>query len=191
MLKAKCPKCGKDYYGWALRQPEQLTCTECGARLEVANDDAAASRDKKKTMMGQENKHAASRCCRWQHILIITALLILTILIGCSNANQAEQDKIVVECAEQILWDYSYIYTPEWGFKSCEDSHKAFLIDLALDDIFLFEDKHPFLENDSFIAEKGFDSYIAFKANYYRRWFDWGRLPPKEIIERAGLSEES
>jgi hypothetical protein len=100
---------------------------------------------------------------------------------GCISSEEkikAEEDKIVVECAEPILWDFSYTYTPEWGFISGEDSHTAFLIDLATDDIFLFEDKHPFQE---------FDNYIEFKADYYREWFGWGKLPPEDIMEKCGV----
>lgn len=31
--KAKCPSCGKEYYGWALKY--QVCHCECGCQLEV------------------------------------------------------------------------------------------------------------------------------------------------------------
>ncbi|GAI80592.1 unnamed protein product, partial [marine sediment metagenome] len=100
-----------------------------------------------------------------------TALL-LAVIIGlisgvfsCASPQEkirAEEDKIVVECAELMLWDFSYIASPE--LRSPRASHIDFLSLLAKDGIFLFEDTHPFLDNDSFISEKGkrYDNYISF-----------------------------
>jgi len=113
----------------------------------------------------------------------ITIIIVITALLGCAPSAEeirAEEDRIVVDCAEPILWDYSYTYIPEWGFRSREDSHRAFQIYLAsADNIFLFEDEHPF---------KDYDNYIGFKADFYREFFDWGRLPPEDIMQKCGVS---
>jgi len=34
MLEGTCKKCGKKYYGWALKQPEHRVC-DCGGEIEV------------------------------------------------------------------------------------------------------------------------------------------------------------
>jgi len=36
MLQGTCPNCGTRYYGWALREPENRTCGDCGAELIIA-----------------------------------------------------------------------------------------------------------------------------------------------------------
>ena len=115
--------------------------------------------------------------------LTLTLVLIVSLIVvpACASSEErikAEEDKIVVECAEQMLWDFSYTYTPPWGYESPEDSHEAFLIELASDDIFLFEDEHPFEE---------FDNYVTFKADFYRNMFEWGRLPPEDVMEKCGI----
>lgn len=118
-------------------------------------------------------------------LLTIVSICLITPIFGCVSPSQkmkAEEDKIVVEHAEAILWEFSYIYTPPWGFRSFEDSNRAFQIELAMDDIFFFEEEHPFIPEE-------FDNYIKFKADYYREWFNWGRLPPEDIMEKAGVSE--
>ena len=38
MLAGKCPKCGKIYFGWALRFPRHQVCSNCGAGLEILED---------------------------------------------------------------------------------------------------------------------------------------------------------
>ena len=38
MLEGKCPKCGAQYYGWALRWPRHQTCGKCGVGLEITMD---------------------------------------------------------------------------------------------------------------------------------------------------------
>ena len=38
MLKGKCPKCGKVYYGWALKAPRNQFCNICGLGLEITDD---------------------------------------------------------------------------------------------------------------------------------------------------------
>ncbi|GAJ11090.1 unnamed protein product [marine sediment metagenome] len=111
---------------------------------------------------------------------LMLIICLISPICGCQPSEEerirAEEDRIVVECAESMLWEFSHIYTPEWGFISYEDSRKAFLIELAMDDIFLFEDEHPF-------TPKEFDNYIQFKADYYREFFQWERLPPEDIIQ--------
>ncbi|MBA7608646.1 hypothetical protein ES703_15825 [subsurface metagenome] len=113
-------------------------------------------------------------------LLVMLIICLVSAVWGCQLSEEervrAEEDRIVVECAESMLWEFSHIYTPEWGFISYEDSRKAFLIELALDDIFLFEDEHPF-------TPKEFDNYIKYKADFYREMFNWGRLPPEDIIK--------
>ena len=114
-------------------------------------------------------------------LLLVTMLILLAIgLVACEFPEAkriAQENQIVVECAEPILWDFSYIASPEFG--SLETSHIDFLSLLATDDIFLFEDEHPF---------KVYDDYIAFKADYYREWFAWGNLPPEDIMRKCGVS---
>ena len=114
--------------------------------------------------------------------ILLTLSVVFIICLVCAGCGRqlseeerirAEEDRIVVECAESILWESWYIYIPERDLIPCEDSRKAFLIDLALYDIFLFEDEHPF---------KDYGNYIQFKADYYREFFQWGRLPPQDKI---------
>lgn len=119
---------------------------------------------------------------RLRSTLILVLIIGLIVVSGCVSSEEkikAEEDKIVVECAEPILWDLSYTYTPDWGYKSPEDSHEAFLIELGTDDIFLFEDEHPFEECDN---------YTTFKADFYRNMLEWGRLPPEDVMEKCGVA---
>ena len=37
MLVGKCAKCGKQYIGWALSQPEHQYCDDCGIKLIIRN----------------------------------------------------------------------------------------------------------------------------------------------------------
>lgn len=37
MLKGKCPKCGKVYYGWALKVPRNQFCNTCGVGLKITD----------------------------------------------------------------------------------------------------------------------------------------------------------
>ena len=124
-------------------------------------------------------------------IIIVIAFVGLAIYFGSglmqSTTGISEDDEIVVSCAEAILWDYSYTYIPEWGYRSPDDSHKAFLIDLAMDDIFLYEEHHPFVENErAWLKSEGYSNYIAFKAAHYRDMFNWDILPPTEIMFTTG-----
>ena len=38
MLQGTCPTCGISYYGWALINPDQQECDECGGLLQIAVD---------------------------------------------------------------------------------------------------------------------------------------------------------
>jgi hypothetical protein len=38
MLEGRCPKCGNNYVGWALRFPRNQSCSNCGAALEIFED---------------------------------------------------------------------------------------------------------------------------------------------------------
>jgi len=38
MLEGKCPKCGTQYFGWALQWPRHQTCSKCGIGLEITQD---------------------------------------------------------------------------------------------------------------------------------------------------------
>ena len=116
-------------------------------------------------------------------VMVAVAFIIYIGIFASPKVNQ--DDQIVVTCAEAILWDYSYTYTPEWGYVSPDDSHVAFLVELASDDIFLCEEHHPFIENEGgWLKLQGYSSYTAFKADYYRNIFDWGNLPPAQIMNR-------
>jgi hypothetical protein len=37
MLKGKCPKCGKIYYGYGLRSPRNQVCGICGVGLKITD----------------------------------------------------------------------------------------------------------------------------------------------------------
>ena len=38
MLEGKCPKCGYQCFGWALRFPRHQLCPKCGVGLEITED---------------------------------------------------------------------------------------------------------------------------------------------------------
>jgi len=38
MIEGKCPKCGQRYYGWALLQPRNQSCSKCGTGLLITED---------------------------------------------------------------------------------------------------------------------------------------------------------
>jgi len=38
MIEAKCPKCRKKFFGWALAEPKPHTCDDCGATLTITRD---------------------------------------------------------------------------------------------------------------------------------------------------------
>jgi len=38
VLKGRCPKCGRCYFGWALRFPKDQMCSNCGTALEIFKD---------------------------------------------------------------------------------------------------------------------------------------------------------
>jgi len=39
MLKAKCPKCGAQYVGWALSNLQNRKCSKCGEHLVVISEE--------------------------------------------------------------------------------------------------------------------------------------------------------
>ena len=41
-LIGKCPKCGEQYYGWALNNPDERCCEVCGCSLEIYSYKDAA-----------------------------------------------------------------------------------------------------------------------------------------------------
>jgi hypothetical protein len=36
MLQGICPRCGAQFYGWALKSPEYQDCNRCGAWLDIS-----------------------------------------------------------------------------------------------------------------------------------------------------------
>jgi hypothetical protein len=38
LLKGRCPKCGAQYYGWTLLNPQNQTCERCGIVLEISEE---------------------------------------------------------------------------------------------------------------------------------------------------------
>ena len=38
MLEGKCPKCGRQFYGWALLQPRNQSCPKCGVGLLITEN---------------------------------------------------------------------------------------------------------------------------------------------------------
>ena len=38
MIEGVCPKCGQRYYGWALLQPRNQSCSKCGVGLLITED---------------------------------------------------------------------------------------------------------------------------------------------------------
>ena len=43
MPEGRCPKCGLQYHGWALRNPRHQTCPKCGRGLEIKNSNGTIS----------------------------------------------------------------------------------------------------------------------------------------------------
>ncbi len=44
MLEGKCPKCGTQYFGWALQWARHQSCSKCGVGLEITRDGQKVSR---------------------------------------------------------------------------------------------------------------------------------------------------
>ena len=42
MMIGKCPKCGIQYFGWALVDMQHTNCSSCGAQLEITRDGQIA-----------------------------------------------------------------------------------------------------------------------------------------------------
>jgi ssDNA-binding Zn-finger/Zn-ribbon topoisomerase 1 len=38
MMEGKCPKCGKNYFGWALQNPRNQSCIKCGTGLLIVEN---------------------------------------------------------------------------------------------------------------------------------------------------------
>ncbi len=38
MIEGKCPKCGKQYFGWSLLNPGNQSCANCGSGLLFLED---------------------------------------------------------------------------------------------------------------------------------------------------------
>ena len=39
IMRCICPQCGASYYGWALNDPSERRCEQCGSFLEICGDD--------------------------------------------------------------------------------------------------------------------------------------------------------
>ena len=42
--QGRCPKCGRQYRGWALCNPRHQSCPKCGRGLEIMNSDGTISK---------------------------------------------------------------------------------------------------------------------------------------------------
>ncbi len=109
----------------------------------------------------------------------IAIIIVITALFGCATSAEeirAEEDRIVVTCAEKVL----------------NGMPKQFYVELAMDGIVFDYEEDPFGKNEN---------YIKFKADYYRQYFEdaawvqtgehgkgWGRLPPEDIMQKCGVS---
>jgi len=38
VIEGKCPKCGKQYFGWSLQNPRNQSCANCGSGLIILED---------------------------------------------------------------------------------------------------------------------------------------------------------
>ena len=38
MIAGMCPRCGRRYYGWSLREPHNQSCAICGTGLLITED---------------------------------------------------------------------------------------------------------------------------------------------------------
>ena len=54
-MEGKCPKCGINYRGWALRERRHQFCARCGAELEI-KDKHGLSAPKGTSPSGVERK---------------------------------------------------------------------------------------------------------------------------------------
>ena len=127
-------------------------------------------------------------------LLAIASICLIAPLFGCAAPEQqtkAEQDQIVVECAEFGLWRVMASDTESEFYKLLKESNLAdvitiedldfrLLLALEADGIVLGATEDPFGQHKD---------YIAFKADFYREMFHWGQLPPEDIMEKAGVFE--
>jgi hypothetical protein len=44
-LEGFCAKCGRHYFGWALRDPARQKCGHCGGALEIIPEGSISSRE--------------------------------------------------------------------------------------------------------------------------------------------------
>ena len=127
-------------------------------------------------------------------LLAIASILLIASILGCALSEQqtkAEQDQIVVECAEFGLWRVMASDTESEFYKLLKQSNLAdvitiedldfrLLLALEVDGIVLGAEQDPSGEHID---------YIAFKADFYRELFNWGNLPPPEIMNTVGSTE--
>ena len=38
VIEGKCPKCGKQFFGWSLQNPRNQSCSNCGSGLIILED---------------------------------------------------------------------------------------------------------------------------------------------------------
>jgi DNA-directed RNA polymerase subunit RPC12/RpoP len=38
VIEGKCPKCGKQFFGWSLQNPGNQSCSNCGSGLTILED---------------------------------------------------------------------------------------------------------------------------------------------------------
>jgi DNA-directed RNA polymerase subunit RPC12/RpoP len=38
VIEGKCPKCGKQFFGWSLQNPRNQSCSNCGSGLLILED---------------------------------------------------------------------------------------------------------------------------------------------------------
>lgn len=127
-------------------------------------------------------------------LLLVAIIGLISGVFSCASPEQqtkAEQDQIVVECAEFGLWRlmasdterefYELLRESDfWSVAELEDLDFRLLLGLEAEGIVLGADEDPFGEHDD---------YIAFKADFYRGMLGWGDLPPAEIMNTVETSK--
>ncbi len=73
MLVSKCARCGKQYFGWALSNPEHQKCPYCGSRLAIHNEAIELDLDYDSLRQSMNNNLE-----EWQAVLEKTLALHLT-----------------------------------------------------------------------------------------------------------------
>lgn len=59
MIKGRCPKCGKEYYGWALQEPQHQHCEVCETLLLIYDEEL------EKTEEGRQQRDFFLQQERW------------------------------------------------------------------------------------------------------------------------------